>query len=471
MRCRVTDISLVWLRRDLRVYDHAALFHALQQRGNIQPVFVLDADILSLFPNPDDRRLSFIAASLQAIDAALRAKGGKLLVLYGKAQAVIPQLARVLKASHLYAAEDYEPSAIGRDNAVQTQLEGICDVRFVKDYVIFSPWEVVKKTDDPYKVFTPYSKLWRSLLTPASSAAYHCEDEGRYRDYSVEVAAQGLRVLDAADPAAMLKAIGYRYHEDTLWPVHDVRERLHGFIAHKASAYASTRDLMGVEGTSRLSPYLRFGLVSIRECVAEALRMKADIWLNELIWREFYAMILYYYPESVQLEWNPKYRGTLSWSYDAAHLQAWQNGQTGYPVVDAAMRQLKEEGWMHNRARMIVASFLTKHLRIDWRLGEAHFAQWLMDYDMASNIGGWQWAASTGTDAQPYFRVFNPVLQSQKFDADGAYIRHYVPELKEVKPAHIHAPWQQPYKLAYPDPIVEHSQARAQALQMFKSVS
>lgn len=465
------SLSVAWLRRDLRLHDHAALFEALAVCEKVQPVFVLDTDVLAAFPNPQDRRLSFIAATLAHMDAQIRQKGGRLLVLHGSAKALIPKLVASLGASALVAAEDYEPQALVRDKAVAQSLCGTCDVRFVKDQLVFSPREVTKPEGAPYKVFTPYSKAWRALSTPASFAPYVMKDQGRYADSAAKAVQAGFVVLDASDPPAMLKAAGYEYCADPLWPVDNAQKRLATFIAKAATRYGEMRDMVGVDGTSRLSPYLRFGLVSARECAGAAIGVGADKWLSELIWREFYAMILFHFPDSVAQEWNPKYRGTLNWSHNEGHLQAWQEGMTGYPMVDAAMRQLKQDGWMHNRARMVVASFLTKHLRIDWRLGEAHFAQLLMDYDMASNVGGWQWAASTGTDAQPYFRVFNPVLQSLKFDPDGAYIHKYVPELHELRGEVLHAPWQQHYKLNYPAPLVDHATARDQALAMFKAIA
>jgi deoxyribodipyrimidine photo-lyase len=456
---------LLWLRRDLRAYDHTALFHALQTGAPVQPVFVFDSDILADFPHKRDRRLSFIARALCALHMEYAKRGGGVLVLYGKASEVIPRLAQALGARHIIAAEDYEPKARQRDAMVENAI-------FVKDQVIFAAQEIVKEDGTPYKVYTPYANRWRAMVTPLSVAAYGCEDRGHYADYAamrLSAQQQGLEVLEM-DAQAMLARVGYALVEDALWPVTNVRERLRDFMAHNSSAYGHARDMMGQEGTSRLSPYIRFGRVSIRECVAAAMEAGAGVWLGELIWREFYAMILYHFPESAAIEWNPKYRGVLNWSENEAHFQAWQEGKTGYPLVDAAMRQLLEEGWMHNRARMVVASFLTKHLRIDWRRGEAHFAQYLMDYDMASNVGGWQWAASTGTDAQPYFRVFSPMLQSARFDPKGDYIKRYVPELQHAPPQGLHAPWEHPLLVRYIAPIVDHASARLAAIAMFKNI-
>ncbi len=456
--------SLVWIRRDLRLHDHAALAQALQQNGGIQPVFVFDTDILAQFPDAGDRRLTFIADALVELETQLAARGGGLLVLHGSARAIIPKLSGIAGCERVIAAEDYEPGTRARDDAVQAALP---EKRFlhVKDHLIFAPREILREGRQPYKIFTPYYNAWRARFDSAAYAPYSCSDNGRYADCeALRVACRdaGLHVLEPQRGVrAMLEAIGYRESRLAMWPVSGARARLEDFVANKASAYPVQRDMMAYDGTSKLSPYLRFGLVSVRECARAAHEAgAAEKWISELAWRDFYAMNLFYYPESATQEWNPQFRGTLRWSHDALLLEAWKQGRTGFPLVDAAQRQLLQEGWMHNRARMVTASFLTKDLLLDWRLGEAHFAQHLMDYDMASNVGGWQWAASTGTDAQPWFRIFNPVLQSKKFDAGGDYIRRYVPELAALDAKAIHEPTAQA--------IVNHDQARKAALAMFK---
>jgi deoxyribodipyrimidine photo-lyase len=466
------QINLVWLRRDLRLYDHAALAHSLKNTGVIQPIFVLDTDILARFSNPKDRRLGFIVRALCQIDAELKKRGGGLLVLHGSATKIIPKVYSALGASHIFASEDYEPTARARDAKVASAVK----LHLSKDHLIFSPTEILKEDGSAYKVFTPYSKSWLSRLTPLAYAPCEINDKGRYADFAKAkdvVTAAGLKVIDAAECAAtMLAKIGYEYADDALWPVENANARLKQFSAKKIKEYATARDMVAEDGTSQLSPYLRFGLVSVRESMREAVAAGSgageSTWIKELIWREFYAMILYHYPDSAQWEWNEKYRGTLNWAGSDEYFAAWQQGKTGYPIIDAAMRQLLETGWMHNRARMIVASFLTKDLLVDWRKGEEHFAQYLMDYEQASNVGGWQWAASTGTDAQPWFRIFNPTLQSQKFDPRGDYIRRYVPELQNVKSDDIHEPWKLGMLSGYLPPVVDHAKAREQALMMFK---
>lgn len=458
-------LSLVWLRRDLRLHDHAALAEA-SMRGQILPVFVFDTEILSRFPRKDDARLSFIADALMAMQHQLSPHGGSIVFLHGRPQEEIPKLAKAAGASQVFCAEDYEPEARARDAAVGKSLSAL-DIGFhaLKDQLIHAPQRVLKADGSPYKVFTPYSKVWRAAMAPTDVA----EKTVVLRNVAW-ADAKPFQKLPASDAKSLLKAVCYDYAPHPRWSAEDSQKRLRYFAGRPISNYKSARDRMDEEGTSRLSPYVRFGLVSVRECVRAAVECpNHDTWLNELIWREFYAQILYHFPESATQEFQEKYRH-LAWSRDEALLECWKAGMTGYPVVDAAMRQLTQEGWMHNRARMIVASFLTKDLRLDWRLGEAHFAQWLMDYDMASNVGGWQWAASTGTDAQPYFRIFNPVSQGKKFDPEGAYVRKYVQELRDVPTKEIHMPSALFRPKTYPTPIVDHASSRIHALAMFKEI-
>ncbi len=470
-------ISIVWLRRDLRLHDHAALATALAEPQPVQPVFIFDSEVLARFTNPRDRRLSFIAATLVRMDAELRARGGQLLVLHGKASEVMPKLAAALSASAIFSAEDFEPATRARDAAVKKAVEP--NTRFVQvlDQLLRAPQAMLKADGTPYKVFTPFYKLWRAGMGPTDWAEYAVKDRGRYADAShVTNAAKkaGLKVLDArAGAATMLKDVGYDYAEDALWRVDDVAQRLQSFITQRLKKYPTARDQLPITGTSQLSPYLRFGQVSIRECMRAAEEAGGgEKWISELAWREFYASILYHFPHVVAQEFSEQYRGgAIPWSQDAAHSEALFTGRTGYPIVDAAVRELLETGYMHNRARMIVASFATKDLLLDWRLGEEFFAQHLMDYELASNNGGWQWAASTGTDAAPYFRIFNPILQSKKFDPEGEYIRRYVPELRNVPTSDIHAPWESPLTKPkdYPMPIVDHATAKDRVIALFRA--
>jgi deoxyribodipyrimidine photo-lyase len=472
--------SLVWMRRDLRLHDHAALAKALATAlaapDSVQPVFVFDTEILARFTNPRDRRLVFLAETLCQLDTQLKARGGRMLVLHGKASEMIPKLAVALNAPAVFSAEDFEPATRARDAAVKAALP--MTTRFVQmlDHLMRAPQAMLKGDDTPYKVFTPFYKLWRADMGPRDYAAYEVKDAGRYAKADAvfnAVDSAGLtRVKLDAGPAALLAQIGYQYEQDALWRVDDVAERLRSFIAHKLKAYPTARDQLSIIGTSQLSPYLRFGLVSVRECVAAAMeKAGGEKWIVELGWREFYAAILYHFPQVVTQEFSAQYRdGAIPWSHDEGMARAFYEGRTGYPVVDAAVRELLETGSMHNRARMIVASFATKDLLLDWRLGEEFFAQHLMDYELASNNGGWQWAASTGTDAAPYFRIFNPVLQSKRFDPEGDYIRRYVPELRGVPAADIHAPWEAPLSkpASYPLPIVDHAAARERVIALFK---
>lgn len=437
--------SLVWMRRDLRLHDHQPLSAAIELGLPILPVFIFDTEVLKRFTNTEDRRLSFIADALCQIDMDLRKVGGNLLVLYGDARELIP----ALQAEHIFAGADVEPDARARDETVRKHVPHL---HLHYDHVLCAPDAVMKADGNPYRVFTPYAKSLRARIDPLSFSA--CKVNLKRATWAA--IPDGIKRLKPEGGAkAMLAEIGYRYAPLPEWPTSDGKRRLQEFSNRTLACYKTSRDFMAdVNGTSHLSPYLRFGLVSIREAARQAIDAgtKGDAWLNELIWRDFYAMILYHWPESATQEFNPKYCG-MGWQNNEALWQAFVESRTGYPIVDAAMRELHATGWMHNRARMIVASFLTKHLLIDWRKGEEHFAQWLMDYDLASNVGGWQWAASTGTDAQPYFRIFNPSTQAQRFDPKNEYINHWLPEWNTS---------------AYAEPVIEHRFARERAIRIFK---
>ncbi|MFO1243556.1 MAG: deoxyribodipyrimidine photo-lyase [Rickettsiales bacterium] len=467
-------LNLVWIRRDMRLHDHRALAAALKEEGDIQPVFVFDTDILARFDNPEDRRITFLAEILFDMHQTLQKRGGGMLVLYGKAEAIIPKLCHSLSATRLIAARDVEPATQARDHAVRQAIQKTCSMEVAEDHLILFPERVLKDDGSPYAVFTPYSKRWHKTLQEADYQEARVNDKDRYADFKSlvkQAKAVGLHVVSMDSVAAIVKDIGYRVADIGEWKVGGGKKRLALFMKNTVSQYKDTRNFPGVEGTSKLSPYLRFGVISIRECLRAALSHAAsETWVTELIWRDFYAMVLFHYPDIVDMEYQKKYRKALGWNDSKKDFQRWAEGQTGYPFIDAAMRQLRQTGWMHNRARMVVASFLTKDLQIDWRKGEEHFAQFLMDYDLASNNGGWQWSASTGTDAQPWFRIFNPIEQSKKFDPKGEYIRLYVPELKELALKDIHAPWKAKTKADYPEPMVDHDAMRKKTLAMFKAV-
>jgi deoxyribodipyrimidine photo-lyase len=474
-----SPVHLLWLRRDLRLYDAAPLAKALHAGGLVQPVFVFDTDVLARFTHPDDRRLSFIMEALHHLHEEWRKKGGGLLVLHGKAETLIPRLAYALQAFALFAGLDYEPSTRARDRRVGEALEGKTTCHFINDHTLIAPEDALKADGSPYRVYTPYAKLWRAQIHERDAAAEApLPQRQSYADYQATLqaaAAHHLPVIDLEQGAkAALAAIGYHL-QPSLYEVRDARGKLHDFMRARIHHYAEARDYMDQAGTSRLSLYLRFGLISVREALrlasAQARQGQskgAATWIGELAWRDFYIMLLYHFPETAQEEFQPQYRG-LPWRRDRQDFQRFAEGRTGYPVIDAAMRQLLETGFMHNRARMIVASFMTKDLLLDWRLGEEHFAQYLMDYELASNVGGWQWAASVGTDAQPYFRVFNPVEQGKKFDPQGDYIKRFVPELRALSRRDIPMPTGLFRPKDYPAPIVDHAQARERALAFFRA--
>lgn len=461
--------ALVWFRRDLRDDDHAALHAALCDAQTVYCAFVFDTDILDHLRNKADRRVHFIRESLVELDKALKAKGGGLIVRIGRASKEIPELAKTLGTTAVYANRDYEPSAKRRDDEVRSALsKARIGFQTFKDQVIFESDEILSLEGKPYSVFTAYKNAWLKRLTAADYASqpslgqFAAPNDGPVPSLS-EIGFQPTNLIELGIAPGMAGA-------RSLWKEFRELRLLH---------YGELRDFPAKKGVSYLSVHLRFGTISLRKLVREALARNAFPWLNELIWRDFYFMILDRYPHVATHAFKPEY-DALKWAEWPEGFSAWCAGLTGYPLVDAAMRQLKHCGWMHNRLRMVVASFLTKDLGIDWRHGENYFAEQLNDFDLAANNGGWQWSASTGCDAQPYFRIFNPITQSEKFDPTGKFIRRYLPELAKVPDKYIHAPWKMSLRdqealgiligRDYPAPIVDHKAARELTLARYAAV-
>ena len=478
--------ALVWLRRDLRCDDHSALYHALRRFPRVYCAFVFDTDILDALPTRCDRRVEFIHASVLELHQRLQqlawehgVPGGGLIVRHGPAVPCIVQLAQELGVQEVLTTRDYEPAAIARDQQAAQALHaaGIAFSDY-KDQVLLEKNEVLTQQGQPYSVFTPYKRAWLQKL-----------DAFQRTPYPVQRYAQHLAALPSPSTLPTLEALGFT---PTNLPtlalptgMSGAQQLLQDFLP-RLHAYHEARDFPGRKGVSYLSVHLRFGTISIRQLAALAAQQAAtgcqgaQTWLAELAWRDFYFMILYHHPQVVTHAFKPEY-DDVPWDEAPDLWQAWCAARTGYPLVDAAMRQLLQTGYMHNRLRMVVASFLTKHLGIDWRRGERFFAQHLNDYDLAANNGGWQWAASTGCDAQPYFRIFNPILQSQKFDPQGRFIRRYLPELARVPDKHLHFPAaMKPAALTacglrlgvdYPLPVIDHARARGRTLMRFSVVS
>lgn len=453
--------ALVWFRRDLRLEDHAALHHALSSHGRVHCIFVFDTTILDALPSREDRRVEFILGSLLELDRELgKHSGSGLLVRHGDAREIIPRLARELGVQEVVCARDYEPAAIRRDEVVARALESL-NIAFtsLRDQVIFEMDELLTGAGRMFSVFTPYRNAWKRALAPWCLAPLLVE--GRER---LAPKAPGERIPELGE-------LGFRRTDLALRPgssgARELWEAFHGRI----DDYKQARDFPACDGVSRLSAHLRFGTISIRELARFALDRGtegAQTWLNELIWREFYQQLLWHRPDVESRAFRPAY-DSVPWEEGPeaeVRFQAWCEGRTGYPLVDAAMRQLLATGWMHNRLRMVTASFLTKDLGIHWRRGEHFFARHLLDYDLAANNGGWQWAASTGCDAQPWFRIFNPTTQSQKFDPEGTFIRRYCPELAGLSAKQIHLGGGD-----YPPPIVDHALERQRTLQRFKGLA
>jgi deoxyribodipyrimidine photo-lyase len=464
-------VALYWIRRDLRLADNDALHAALDYADQVIPVYILDPVLLERYAGT--KRVAFLFGAMRQLDAGLRTRGSQLVVRRGDAVETLGSLVQETGATAIFAQEDWTPYARQRDAKVAANLP----LRFVGSPTLRPPGTVLKRDGRPYTVFTPFSREWKAFAPPSA---------GELRPIPSQIQTPEVSSLSLPTEPAIPPGMPFPASEG------EAQNRLRAF-AEGADApiyrYARERDRLDLDVTSRLSPYLRFGLLSARQAVLAAYSALAaapdedaakgaQTWLNELIWREFYVSILYHFPHVLERSFRPPLQD-IPWENDEDNFRAWCEGQTGYPVVDAAMRQLSETGWMHNRARMIVASFLVKDLLIDWRWGERHFMQHLVDGDPAANNGGWQWTAGTGTDAAPYFRIFNPVLQGKRHDPHGTYVRRWVPELAGVPERHIHAPWEMNaetqracnYAIGtdYPAPIIDHRQARERTLDAYRS--
>jgi deoxyribodipyrimidine photo-lyase len=465
------ETALWWVRRDLRLRDNQALNEALACASQVVPVFVLDPALLEA-EDMGPKRMAFLLEGLRALDRDLRTRGSRLVVRRGEPGVELERLLAESGAEAIFAEADFSPYARQRDGAVAAALP----LERVGNPVVHPPGTVLKADGTPYVVFTPFSRKWKTFPLPRPADVTPPPARIETPD-----APPGLPLPEAPSrPAAVPFPAGEG----------EAQRRLRAFAAGEDPPihhYAEARDRVDRDGTSRLSPYLRFGMLSARQAVAtaraaieaaptEGARAGASAWLDELIWREFYVAILYHFPQVLERSFREKLRG-LAWENDEEAFEAWCAGRTGYPIVDAGMRQLTQRGWMHNRARMIVASFLVKDLLIDWRRGARFFMEHLVDGDPAANNGGWQWTAGTGTDAAPYFRIFNPVLQGEKHDPEGAYVRRWVPELARVPTRFVHEPWKMPRETAeesdcvigrdYPAPLVEHGWARKRALAAY----
>jgi deoxyribodipyrimidine photo-lyase len=468
------DAALVWFRRDLRSRDHAALYHALAQARRVYCAFVFDTEILDALDTRADRRVEFIWESVAELKRALEHAGGGLIVRRARARDEIPALAARLGVPAVYANHDYEPQAVERDLAVARALAASgSELRTFKDQVIFERDEVLTRAGTPFSVFTPYRNAWLARLQDNDLRPFPVE---RHRAALARPPESTLPSLDALGFART------NLREMRVPTGMSGARALFEDFRGRMSRYRERRDYPALRGPSYLSVHLRFGTISVRELVRAARGVGdsgATAWLSELIWRDFYFMILSHHPHVVEHAFRREF-DAIRFGNDEARWRAWCEGRTGHPLVDAGMRQLNRTGYMHNRLRMLTASFLVKDLQVDWRRGERYFARQLNDYDLAANNGGWQWAASTGCDAQPWFRIFNPVLQSQRFDPQGRFIRLYVPELARVPERFVHAPWtmseaqqaQAGVRIGrdYPAPIVDHAQARQAALEMYGRV-
>ncbi|MFZ1527531.1 MAG: deoxyribodipyrimidine photo-lyase [Ferruginibacter sp.] len=426
------QVNIFWFRRDLRLKDNTGLYHALSAGLPVLPVFIFDTNILEKLDNKADRRLTFIHKALQEMQEQLVSYGSSLQVFTGNPEEVFKKICTQYQVNAVFSNTDYEPYAIERDDSVKAWLSSKkIGFNSFKDQVIFEKNEVLKDDGKPYTVFTPYSRKWRSVFTDADIQPRPSE----------KLTGNFFATKPAVIPS--LKEIGFTETEKN-FPARSLNKEL-------LVKYAQQRDFPAINGTSKLGVHLRFGTISIRTLAAYALK-HSPVYLNEIIWREFYQMILWHFPQVGKgKSFKPAY-DKIKWKNNEAEFEKWCSGQTGYPIVDAGMRELNSTGFMHNRVRMITASFLCKHLLIDWRWGEAYFAEKLLDFDLAANNGGWQWSSGSGCDSAPYFRIFNPYLQTKKFDPDLKYIRKWVPEFESP---------------GYAKPIVDHEFARKRCLEVY----
>ncbi len=424
-------VNIFWHRRDLRIEDNPSLFYALTSEFPVVPIFIFDEEILDDLSAKDDARVTFIHDELTHLNDLYSKHNSSLIVLKGKPLSAFNELFQKFEVVSVYANRDYEPYAKLRDDQVKTMLaeRGVEFFTF-KDHVIFEEGEIFNDQGEPYKVFTPYKNKWLEKFSQINIERFPSETK-----------LEGLCSLNIEIPS--LEDIGFS-RSSISFPKTSIDPST-------IEQYDAQRNFPAIDGTSKIGVHLRFGTLSIRS-VVERARVLSDTWLSELIWREFYMMILAHYPHVVSSSFKPKYDG-IKWINDKDQFEMWCQGKTGYPIVDAGMRELNATGYMHNRVRMVVASFLTKHLLIDWRWGEQYFAEKLLDFELSSNNGGWQWAAGTGTDAQPYFRVFNPTSQQEKFDPQLRYIRKWIPELDTPD---------------YPKPMVDHKTVRLRAIETYK---
>ena len=426
------EVTIFWFRRDLRLHDNAALYHALKAGKPVLPIFIFDTAILNALEDKQDKRVEFIYSVLENLERELNEMGCSLKVMHGKVEEVFSRLLEEYLVHSVYCNEDYEPIAIDRDARIAKLLHQKGKQFFsYKDQVVLAKDEVLKDDHSPYTVFTPYMKKYKTVLNSFFLSSYPVKNY--FKNFIQYKSEKWPSLQDLGFVKSHVEFVPYKLPEKIIFDYHE------------------KRDIPGVYGTSRISIHLRFGTVSIREVMKRAMQLN-EKWFNELIWREFYMMILYHFPHVTQRAFKPAY-DAIPWRNNEHEFECWCSGNTGYPIVDAGMRELNQTGFMHNRVRMITASFLTKHLLIDWKWGEAYFAKKLMDFELSSNNGGWQWAASSGCDAAPYFRIFNPSEQTKKFDPQMHYIRRWVPDFESF---------------SYPTPIVDHKFARERVLKTYK---